>query len=452
MALPWGTTVTLLASGAHALGASVLLLLNPRSRAVRWFALFLGVLATWLLLLGGAIDAPAWVGALIAWSFPAIFLAFALVIRDGDVRLIVLAGAVIAVVVAQWGAQQLTTLHRVGDAIRLPVWVGGSVVLWRARAPARRGEARWLHVTLAVFAPVITATAILGGDAVMDVLLPIATVALLLVVFLGIVRHRLYEIEVRVARSGALLTEATAQDRLALLGELAASFAHEVRNPLTGVRSLAQRLADDDVNEEKRRRYAGVIVSEVERVEALVGRLLDLARRRAPAAAREMVDVPLAPLLDDVALLVQGRAERAGVTVQVDGGALAARGTREALAQVLLNLVLNAVAHSPAGGTVRCTTRDAGSTVAIAVRDQGAGVPAAARERLFEPFESAAGGTGLGLAVSRRLVEEMGGTIRLVDVAEGGAVFEVLLPAAVPTPRRAVRPASGVAALRPEVH
>ena len=452
MALPWGTTVMLLASGAHALGASVLLLLNPRSRAVRWFALFLGVLATWFALLAGAVDAPTWVGLLVARAFPAVFLAFALVVHRGDVPWTVLAAAVAAVVAAQWGAQQWSGARHVGDAVRLPVWIVGSVLLWRARPPARRVGARWLHATLAVFAPVMTVAAIVGGDTAMELLLPIATVGLLLVVFVGIVRHRLYEIEVRVARSGGLLTEAAAQDRLAVLGELAASFAHEVRNPLTGVRSLAQRLAEDDVDDVKRRRYAGVIVGEVERVEALVERLLGLARRRAPTAAQERVDVPLAPLLEDIALLVQGRAERAGVTVEVDGAGLAVRGTREALAQVLLNLVINAVAHSPAGGTLRCSAHAEGSTIAIGVRDEGPGVPAEARERLFEPFESAAGGTGLGLAVSRRLVEEMDGTIRLADAPGGGALFEVRLPAAAPISVRTAQRANGMPALRPEVH
>ncbi len=422
MTQPWQTTLAVFASGAHVLGAIVLLVLNPRSREVRWFALFIGILATWLMLLSGAVNSPAFMQSTVARALPAVFLAFSLIVWRADTSWFVLA----AVVIAAIGVQPLASAVNLDDQLRLAIWIAASVLLWRSQSATRSRDSRWLIATLAVFAPVIVIASILGGSAVMDVVLPLASIGMLVLVFVGIVRHRLYEIEVRVARSGALLTEASSQDRLALLGELAASFAHEVRNPLTGVSSLAQRLAEDDVPEDKRRRYAAVIVGEVERVEALVTRLLTLARRSLPPD-QPPVDVPIAPLFDDVSLLVQSRANSASVNLQMDGGGQVARGSREGLAQVLLNLVLNAIANSPPGGAVRCAACEDGSAVVITVSDQGKGVAPDARERLFAPFESAGSGIGLGLAVSRRLVEEMGGSIAIRDAPGGGARFEIRL-------------------------
>jgi signal transduction histidine kinase len=217
-------------------------------------------------------------------------------------------------------------------------------------------------------------------------------------------------------------------ERLAVVGELAASVAHEVRNPLTGVRSMAQRLEEEEISEQKRRQYAGLIVREIGRVEGIVARLLGMARW-SPAPVDGGETTPLEPLFEDVALLVASRAERAGVEVRVDAGGLSALVARETLAQVLLNLLLNAVAHSPRGGLVELAARNRDERVEIAVRDQGPGVPAADRLRVFEPLYSGTGGTGLGLAVVRRIADENGWSVVVGDAPSGGAEFRVEIPA-----------------------
>jgi signal transduction histidine kinase len=106
----------------------------------------------------------------------------------------------------------------------------------------------------------------------------------------------------------------------------------------------------------------------------------------------------------------------------------------DALRQVVLNLLQNAIEASPLRGRVRIDARRAGGSVVVEVADEGPGVPNELRERIFEPFVSTrrSGSGGLGLAISRRIVDEAGGRITLLDAPEGGSVFRVELPAATP--------------------
>jgi signal transduction histidine kinase len=288
---------------------------------------------------------------------------------------------------------------------------------------------------------------LLDGGSFFLYVMPLVTVGVQLLVFYGVARLRFYDIEVRAVRSGELAARTAEQERLAVLGEVAASLAHEIRNPLTGVRSLAQRLAEDSIDEERRRRYATVILEEAGRLERIVSNLLGLAKRSAiqPGSAAA---TPLALLFEDLSLLLDAHTRKAGVTLTVGGGHLVAPAPREALAQALLNLLLNAVAHSPRGGRVELLAREDEAGVELVVRDAGAGVPPEDRERIFEPFHSGSGGTGLGLAVVRRLARELGWEIATGEAPGGGAEFRITLPrAARGTALRvpaAAHPAAGV--------
>jgi signal transduction histidine kinase len=137
---------------------------------------------------------------------------------------------------------------------------------------------------------------------------------------------------------------------------------------------------------------------------------------------------------------VDGRARRAQVTVErdasaasesSDGSGACVAAPRDALAQALLNLLINAISHTPAGGRVRLTaSADAAQRVTIRVTDTGPGVPPAAREQIFDPFHTRGIGAGLGLAVVRRLARELGWQLGISDAAGGGACFQITLPAA----------------------
>jgi signal transduction histidine kinase len=273
--------------------------------------------------------------------------------------------------------------------------------------------------------------------------MPLMIIGVHFAIFGGVVWLRFYDIEVRAARSGEIAGRMAETERLAAVGEVAASVAHEVRNPLAGIRSLAQRLAEEAVDPDRSRRYAGVIVEETSRLDRIVGDLLALARRRADEVEADAA-TPLTTLFDDLTLLVASRAEQAGVRLVMRANDLTAPAPRAPLGQALLNLILNAIQHSPGGGTVSVEA-EAGITraeIVIAVRDEGPGVPAEERERIFKPFHSAGtDGTGLGLSVVRHLARELGWNIEVRDAHGGGAEFRLTISAAS---RSASRPPSRV--------
>jgi signal transduction histidine kinase len=444
VAQPYATVVAFAALGANFLGTVLLLLINPHSRSVRWHAAFMFWIIAWLALqgwftlgMGGAslFRTYLWVIHLM----PAFFLAAALVetrqVRDRAAFAVIGLGVVTAPWLGPmqapamlwqalvWGSAALLHFR---DRANRPRYSGCSTPV--ATAAAARGEIA-LKLALLVVVPVSVISIIfLGGGFVLYVM-PLITILIQFLIFVGVVHHRFYDIEVRAARGGDLAAQAAEQERLVLLGELSATLAHEIRNPLTGMRSLAQRLAGSDIDEARRARYAGVILGEVERLERIVGNLLDIGRRSVvregtPAATE------LAPLFEDLVLLVDGRARRAQVSLESDANSLVAAAPRDALAQALLNLMINAVAHTPPGGNVRLYARRSdGRRIEVSVSDDGPGVPPEEREQIFEPFHTRGLGAGLGLAVVRRLARELSWELGVADAPGGGASFHLRIPA-----------------------
>lgn len=449
MAQQIAAAVAFFALGASLLGTGLLLLFNPHSRGVRWFALFMANITVWLLVQGVAFASGDWarwgpIHAGVVHMLPGTFLAAVLVDSLNRPLREVLGVLALAVLLLPAFLRPFG-LITLGELIwQIVGWGAGSFLMWRcARRDlfARAGDRLGTTIVVSCLAvPVIVAGAMVlselveGSHAFFIFAMPLIVVALQFVIFLGVVHLRFYNIEVRAARSGELAAKAAEVERLALLGELSASLAHEVRNPLTGVRSLAQRLAEDEVEDGRRRRYAGIILDELGRVERIVLNLLGLARR-GTAPGQGEARTALGPLFEDLLLLVRSRAEKARVTLVADASGLNAPVLREALAQALLNLVLNAIAHSPAGGRVELLARGDGDHIRILVRDQGPGVPAGERDRIFEPFYSRTGSTGLGLAVVRRLAGELGWSVSVRDAPGSGAQFELSLPRQHDTPK-----------------
>jgi len=225
-------------------------------------------------------------------------------------------------------------------------------------------------------------------------------------------------------------------DRLQQLGEMAAGVAHEIRNPLNGIEGFASLLARDLPVGSTGRRHAELIVSGVRDLNRTVSGLLEFTR------ARRLERKPHAPgpLVASVVELV--RSELAGATSprlelvdQWRSGELSCDGAQ--LKQVLLNLVQNAVQavqeHRPDAGLVRITlcriTINHNDAAVFTVDDDGPGVPADARQRIFTPFYSTKDhGTGLGLAVSYRIIEQHGGALTVEESPLGGARFTIVLP------------------------
>jgi serine beta-lactamase-like protein LACTB len=418
-----------------------LLLFNPRSSGVRWYAFFQSSILVWLFAQGAGFATGdwatwrPWMSGAVHLS-PGLFLAFAIMQTS---RRLPLALAAIGLGVALLPVDQRSMTSRYAEGLLAAWTVGGWVLatalfvrMMRGEKHATAGErrlARTILLGIVLVMPVGILGSILSRANAGLYIMPMAMVWIQVLLFVGVARLRFYDIEVRAVRTGELAASAAEQERLAVVGELSASLAHEIRNPLTGVRSLAQRLAEEEIPDDKRRRYASVILEEVGRVERLVANLLGIAKR-APRVRDADARTPLSPLFEDLALLVAGRAEKAGVRVTADARGLTAASAREPLAQALLNLLLNAVAHTPAGGTVSLAAREAEGGVEIAVRDAGPGVPREQRERIWEPFHTGGDGTGLGLAVVRRVAREEGWTAEVGDAPGGGAEFRILLPRA----------------------
>jgi two-component system sensor histidine kinase HydH len=237
------------------------------------------------------------------------------------------------------------------------------------------------------------------------------------------------------------------RDRLAALGEMAAGLAHEVKNPLGAIKGAAQLLGDPpgrlDASE---REFLGIILEEVERLDRVVGSVLDYARpsKGDPGA----IDVN-AVVRRTLTVMASERTEGWRLTTELDDALPLVRADAEQVRQVLINLIRNAVQATGGTSNVLIATRlrldraagDASAWVEVSVHDEGPGIAPHVLEKLFVPFfTTRATGTGLGLAISQRMVEEMGGRIEVSSRPGAGSTFTVVLPRALePTPTRAVR-------------
>lgn len=221
-------------------------------------------------------------------------------------------------------------------------------------------------------------------------------------------------------REEALQAARTRERHLASLGEMSATLAHEIRNPLASLKGHAQLLVEYLPERPKLQGKAQRVVDEAVRLERLCNDLLGLVRERR---------LDLQPH-DPVALIAEA-AEAVACQCAVDGEGAPPRWSLDPprLRQVLINVLRNA--HQASPDEVEATVRADGGQLVVAVRDHGAGIDADAFERIFEPFVTTrVRGTGLGLAVSRRIVELHGGTIVAENHPGGGAVFTIRLPAA----------------------
>jgi signal transduction histidine kinase len=216
--------------------------------------------------------------------------------------------------------------------------------------------------------------------------------------------------------------------QLAAVGQLAASVAHEVRNPLTSIKMLVEAALRLQKPRPFTRENLEVVHGEVVRLEQTVQSFLAFARppalRRSPCDLRDVVG--------QAAGLVRARADqqRVGVDLRLPAEAVPAQVDGGQLGTVFVNLFLNALDAMPNGGRLDVELDRAGAgEVCCRVRDTGGGIPPAVLGRLFTPFASTKPtGTGLGLSISRRIVEEHGGRLSAANAA-GGACFVVRLPA-----------------------
>src|SRR5262249_30295575 len=225
--------------------------------------------------------------------------------------------------------------------------------------------------------------------------------------------------------NATLVAERALRERLAALGQLAAVIVHEVKNPL-GIIKVSAGALRQRIRDESSSTLCACIEDEVDRMDATVRRLLELARPPEPALKPTDVAALIRQTLDRLAPELSA----ARIDVRCDlGAAPKATAAAEWTRRALLTLSLNAREAMPAGGALSVRLRPAADLVEIEVEDSGVGMDEATRRQLFRPFFTTRhGGTGLGLAIVKRVIEDHKGAIRVESRPGKGSRFTLTLP------------------------
>jgi len=223
-----------------------------------------------------------------------------------------------------------------------------------------------------------------------------------------------------------------------LKDDFMSSVTHELRTPLTSIRALAEMMRDDsEMPVERRQEFLGIMVTEVERLSRLVGQVLDLAKIEAGHAEWHNSDVDMNEIISQAANSLSSRFDDKGVALEVAGSrpCKPVRADADRLVQVMLNLLSNAWKHVPAEtGKVSVGIDDDDDGVTVTVNDNGSGISQDEQAVVFDKFRQVgdharhSGGTGLGLPISRQIIEHFGGHMWVESEPGQGATFGFHLP------------------------
>jgi len=232
-------------------------------------------------------------------------------------------------------------------------------------------------------------------------------------------------------KSQAQLVQA---EKLAAMGRLAASIAHEINNPLQAIHNCLHLTLKKPLNEEKKTRYLGMAQEEVERLITIVQRMLEFYR----PSKEGMAPTDVHTIIENVLALSSKRLQHGKITVtkKLAPDLPVINAVSDQLKQVFLNLVINAVEAMPKGGElcIEAKLSEDGDELSVALTDTGVGLSEKEQENIFEPFfTTKATGTGLGLSVSYGIIERHGGRIKVQSELGKGATFTIYLPLNSPT-------------------
>ncbi len=232
-----------------------------------------------------------------------------------------------------------------------------------------------------------------------------------------------------------LLQDRLRSDRLTTVGRMISTIVHDFRNPMTSIRGYAAMIEEMDIGPARRKECAHLVLEETERMSAMIDEILEFTSGGTPHLRRKKV--PVEDLVAKLKRLVDRDLAERGVTFQAE---LAFRGLvivdADRMVRALLNIAANAVDAMPAGGTFTVRSRVRGEHVELELQDTGHGIAPELLPRIFEPFftHGKARGVGLGMAITRKIVEDHGGWIDLTSRVGEGTCFTVALPAETPPP------------------
>lgn len=242
------------------------------------------------------------------------------------------------------------------------------------------------------------------------------------------------ELEARIAERSKQLQEAQAQvlqqEKMAAFGLLAAGIAHEVGNPLTSISSMVQILQKKEIDDYTKEKL-GLMSGQLTRIRDTLREVMDFSR---PANMERKIIKPL-PIIEEAMNIAKYYKRTRGkvILLPITHNQIAIHGIHDQLVQVVLNLILNAIDAAGTGGIIEVGLTLDGNNISFEVSDNGPGVAQDDVKKLFQPFfTTKKHGTGLGLFVSRKIMEEHSGTLCFFQKPEGGSLFRAILPSMDP--------------------